>query len=81
MQLFRLLQEITGSAEGASKRSQYDKLAQMLNANRRHSSDKMVNAKVVGKWFDRESIPSAWLTKMVVASGVAGRPINLVDYA
>lgn len=74
MQHDRLLLDASGCDSGASKRTQYIELARRLTAQ----SDEPVSHRTVEKWFERKSIPSGWLVKIVTA---APRPINIADYA
>ncbi len=75
MQLDRLLLDVTGSQEGASRRSQAFALTDMLRE--RHGSD-AITEKGVMKWFERGSIPGPWLMKI---AALPSPPIDLSQYA
>ena len=76
MQLDRLIQAATGLPAGESKRRQHQAMADMLV-----SDGAKITAKGVEKWLLRGSIPGAWLMRIAHVAGIAGRTLNLQDYA
>lgn len=75
MQLERLLADVTQLPAGTSQRQQQIKLTEMLCA--RHGGES-ITYKGVAKWFERGSIPSAWLLRI---AQLPKKPLNLSTYA
>jgi hypothetical protein len=73
MQLDRLLADVT-QLPGASRRQQQIKLTEMLNERYAEA----ITYKGVAKWFERQSVPSAWLMRI---AQLPKKPINLAQYA
>jgi hypothetical protein len=78
VQLERLLIDVTESRPEISRRSQYQRLAQLLNED---AGEVVITPKGVEKWFDRRSLPGSWMMKIAAMSERNGKPINLSEYA
>lgn len=73
MQLDQLLDDATQLPPGTSQRAKHTKLTELLNE--RHPTS-TITLKGVAKWFQRSSIPSNWLLRILALPGVK----NLNDY-
>lgn len=67
MQLDQLLDDATQLPPGTSQRAKHTKLTELLNE--RHPNAP-ITLKGVAKWFERQSIPSAWLLRIGALRGV-----------
>jgi len=75
MQLDRLLDDVTQMPEGTSQRQKHIRLTEMLTERYGAGS---ISEKGVAKWFERGSIPSAWLLRVI---SIPKKPLNLANYA
>lgn len=75
MQLARLLADATQLPDGTSQRQQHVRLTELLNERYPQTS---ITLKGVSKWFERGSIPSAWLLRI---AQLPKKPLNLAHYA
>lgn len=75
MQLDRLLDDTTQMPSGTSQRQKHIKLVELLNSN--YPNDR-VSLKRVEKWFERGSMPTAFLLRI---AALRFPKLDLADYA
>lgn len=75
MQLERLLSDATQLPASASRRQKQLRLTELLQ---QRYPDHSITYKGVAKWFERSSIPSAWLLRI---ASLPKKPLNLATYA
>lgn len=78
MRVGKLIFDVSGMAEGASARSQYQRLEALLNA---YFPGEGITAAAIGKWVERRSVPGAWLMRLPEVARAEGREIDITAYA